>query len=135
MILTKQPFALVAAVAIGLMMPGVAFAQQGGTQAQRAENMQAATALHTRIDATQARIENARRTHKIARARATALNLQIAQTRQSMTRLGKQQGFVSAAELASYNRTLGTIESELDQRGVARSYGKDMLPAAPNGRH
>ncbi|KQN16258.1 hypothetical protein QP178_05970 [Sphingomonas aurantiaca] len=135
MILTKQPFALVAAVAIGLMMPGVAFAQQGGTQAQRAENMQAATALHTRIDATQARIENARRTHKIARARATALNRQIAQTRQSMTRLGKQQGFVSAAELASYNRTLGTIESELDQRGVARSYGKDMLPAAPNGRH
>ncbi len=135
MILTKQPFALVAAVAIGLMMPGVAFAQQGGTQAQRAENMQAATALHTRIDATQARIENARRTHKIARARATALNGQIAQTRQSMTRLGKQQGFVSAAELASYNRTLGTIESELDQRGVARSYGKDMLPAAPNGRH
>jgi len=135
MILTKQPFALVAAGAIGLMMPGVAFGQQGGTQIQRTENMQATTALHTRINETQARIENARITHKIARARATALQREIAQTRQSMTRLGKQQGFVSAAELASYNRTLGTIDTELDRRGVARSYGKDMLPAAPSGRH
>jgi hypothetical protein len=123
MILAKQPFALVAAGAIGLMMSGVAFAQQGGT------------ALHTRIDATQARIESARITHKIARARATTLQRQIAQTRQSMTRLGKQQGFVSAAELASYNRTLGTIDTELDRRDVERSYGKDMLPAAPSGRH
>ncbi len=135
MTFTKMPFALVAAGALGLMMPGAAVAQQGGAQAQRAENMQATTALRSRIEATQVRIEKAQSTRKITRALATALNRQVMQTRQSMARLGKQQGFVSAAELASYNRTLGTIDTELDRRGVARTSGNDMLPATHQSHH
>jgi len=117
------------------MMPGTAVAQQKGNQAQRAENMQATTALRSRLEATQVRIEKAQSTRKITRARTTALNRQVMQTRQSMARLSKQQGFVSAAELASYSRTLGTIDTELDRRGVARSYGNDMLPPTHQGRH
>lgn len=135
MTFTKLPLAIAAAAATGLMVPGAAVAQQGGTQAQRAENMQATTALRSRIEATQVRIEQAQSTRKITRARASALNRQVLRTRQSMARLGKQQGFVSAAELASYTRTLDTIDSELDRRGAARSYGNDMLPAAHQGRH
>lgn len=135
MTFTKLRFALVAVGAMGLMMPGAAVAQQGGTQAARAENMQATRALRSRVEATQVRIENAQSTHKITRVRATALNRQVMQTRQSMARLSKQQGFVSAAELASYNRTLGTIDIELDRLGATRSYGNDMLPATHQGRH
>lgn len=135
MTLNKLPFALVAAGAMGLMLPGAAIAQQGGTQAQRAENMQATTALRSRIEATQIRIDKAQSIRKITQARATALRRQITQTRQSMAQLGQQQGFVSAAELASYNRTLSMIDTELDHRGVARSYGNDMLPATHQGSH
>lgn len=91
--------------------------------------MRATKALGARITATEARVRAAQATRKITRARATTLQRQIAQSRQSITKLGKQQGFVSAAELASYNRTLGTIDAELDGRGVTRGFGNDMLPA------
>ncbi len=125
----KLPFAFAAVGAMGLMMPGTAVAQKGGTQAQQTENMRAIKALGARITATEARVRAAQATRKITHARAVALQRRIGQSRQSMTQLGKQQGFVSAAELASYNRTLGTIDAELDGRGVARSFGNDMLPA------
>ncbi|QWM99324.1 hypothetical protein DGN21_08300 [Xanthomonas sp. MLO165] len=52
------------------------------------------------------------------------------QTQASMDRLSRQQGFVSAGELASYNRTLSAIDVELDRHGAARSYGNDALVAS-----
>lgn len=130
MTFTKPPLTIIAAGALGMMMPGVALAQRGGTQSQRAENMRATTALAGRIASTEARIKEAQATRKIIPARATALQRQIAVYRQSMARFSKQQGFVSAAELASYNRALGTIDTELDRLGVAPSHGKHMLQTA-----
>lgn len=123
MTFAKLPLAFAVAGVMGMMMPGVALAQQGGTQVQRAENMRVTKALSAHIASTDARVREAQATRKITPARATTLQGQIAQSRQSMVRLSKQQGFVSAAELASYNRTLETIDAELDRRGVARSYG------------
>ncbi len=132
--LMKLPFAFAAVGAMGLMTPSIAVAQHGATHTERAENTRATKALGARITATEARVRTAQSTGKITRARATTLQRQIAQSRRSMTQLGKQQGFVSAAELASYNRTLGTIDTELDGRGVARSFGNDMLPAEHHSR-
>lgn len=126
------------AAALGLSvvaMPAVASpAVQNGTRAQRATNERATTNLEARIDATEERIAEGRRGGAITRARAVVLSRQVAQTKSSMTRLSRQQGFVSAAELASYNRTLGQIDVELDGRGVARSYGKDMPLSAGSDR-
>ncbi|WP_454281021.1 hypothetical protein [Sphingomonas sp. Marseille-Q8236] len=51
-----------------------------------------------------------------------------------MTRLNKQQGFVSAAELASYNRSLGEVDVALDGYGVPRGYGNDGLVAPSDAR-
>lgn len=109
--------------------------QQHGTQAERASNDSAAADLRARIGTTEKRITEAENGGKITPTRAAALRRQLAQTQASMIRLSRQQGFVSAAELASYNRTLGAIDIELDRRGVARSYGNDMLVASDTGRN
>ncbi len=125
---------LAATIAAVVGAPAPAVAQQRGTQAQRSGNVRATTSLRARIDATEARIATAQRSRAITANRAANLRRQLAQTRASMTRLSRQQGFVSAAELASYNQTLGAIDAALDDRGVPRSYGNDML-AGPNGRN
>jgi len=122
------------AITFGLAVvttPTVAMsAQQHGTQAQRASNARASGDLRARIETTGQRITGALRGGAITRAQAAALQRQVGQTKASMNRLSHQQGFVSAAELASYNRILGTIDSELDRRGIARSYGNDALIAS-----
>lgn len=126
------------AVALGLSVvaiPAVAVpAAQNRAQAQRATNMRATANLQARIAATEKRIAEGRRSGAITRARAVILDRQIAQTKSSMTRLSRQQGFVSAAELASYNQALGQIDVELDGRGVARSYGNARLVSAGSDR-
>lgn len=104
---------------------------QSGSQAQRVDNARAVADLRARLAATEKRIADGLHGGKITRARATTLRQQVGDTRTSMERLGRQQGFVSAAELASYNRTLGMIDVALDRNGVARSYGNDML-TGPN---
>lgn len=125
-------FALAAAITtVGL--PGHAIAQSQGTQAQRSANLRATADLRARLGATEQRIAEGQRSGAITRARAAALRQQVAQTRASMTRLNRQQGFVSAAELASYNRTLGTIDGVLDRGGVARRNGHGMAVAGESG--
>lgn len=107
-----------------------AVAQTRNSQAARAQNTRATDKLEARIPLAQDRISAGRRSGKLTRARAGQLNGQISQLQASMTRLNRKQGFVSAAELASYNRTLEAIDAELDRRGVERSYGNDALPSA-----
>jgi len=122
------------AVTFGLAVvttPTVAVsAQQHGTQAQRTSNERATANLRARIGTTGERITEAQRGGAITSARAATLRRQVGQTQASMNSLSRQQGFVSAAELASYNRTLGAVDVELDRRGVARSYGNDGLVAS-----
>lgn len=115
--------ALAAALTTTVALPGYAVAQSQETQAQRSENLRATADLRARLGATEQRIAEGQRSGAITRARAAALRRQIAQTRASMTRLNRQQGFVSAAELASYNRTLGAIDVTLDRGGVASGTG------------
>ncbi len=105
--------------------------RHGGDAARvspRQEHEQAITDLRNRFARTDARIETARRSRAITPARASALHRQVAKTRASMAALTRRQGFVSRAELVTYQNTLGTIDIELDRRGVNRSYGDDGIP-------
>jgi hypothetical protein len=127
----KSLFLLIPALAVvGAAIPTAAVAQQRGTQAQQADNARQAAELRARFDQADVRIGKAERSKAISRPRAIKLRQQVAQSRQSMTGLSRRQGFVSAAELASYNRTLDAIDVELDRRGVERSYGNDALLSA-----
>ena len=110
-----------------------AAAQVHGVQAAREHEGHEADALKTRIATVQARIAEGRRSGKVSRVRASRLDRQVAQVRSSMTSLNRKQGFVSAAELATYNRTLGGVDVALDGYGVPRGYGNDAL-VAPHGR-
>ncbi len=101
--------------------------QRREAEVERSQNVRATTTLRSRITATEKRIAAARRSRAITPTRATALRRQIAGIHASLSHLSRQQGFVSAAELASYNRALGVIDGVLDDRGVPRSYGNDML--------
>lgn len=107
-----------------------AAAQAHGVQAARAHNGHEADALKTRIATVQARIAEGRRSGKVSRVRASRLDRQVVQVRMGMTRLNREQGFVSAAELATYNRTLGRVDVALDSYGVPRGYGNDGLVAS-----
>ncbi len=107
-----------------------AVAQAQDMQAARARNVRATDTLKARIPLARDRIATGRRSGKVTRARAGQLDGQVSQVQASMTRLSRRQGFVSDAELASYNRTLDAIDVELDRRGVDRSYGNDALPSA-----
>lgn len=120
------------ALSVGAMTIGStpSVAQAQSRQVARAENTRATNALKARIPLAQDRIAAGQRSGKVTRARAGQLTGQVSQLQASMTRLNRQQGFVSAAELASYNRTLDAIDTELDRRGVERSYGNDALPSA-----
>lgn len=115
---------------VGTAIPTAAIAQRNGSQVQRADNARQTADLRARFDQTNARIGKAEHSKAITRPRAATLRRQVAQSRQEMAKLSRRQGFVSAAELASYNRTLDVIDVELDRRGVERSYGNDMLPSA-----
>jgi len=118
--------ALLAATAV---VPVCADAQTQGTQAQRAANAQAAASVLKRFDAADARIAEGRRAGAITRGQATVLSRQLAQARRSLTSSSRRQGFVSAGELASYDRTIATVSTDLDRRGVVREYGSDGLVA------
>jgi len=125
--------------AIALLSASIASLSAATAQTQdlrtaRAKNASDTDALRTRITTVQARVVEGRRSGKVSRTRATRLNRQVAQVQTSMTRLNKQQGFVSAAELASYNRTLGEVDVALDGYGVPRGYGNDGLVAPSDAR-
>lgn len=106
-----------------------AVAQAQDMRSAPAENARATDTLKARVPLAQDRIAEGRRSGKLTRPRAEHLKRQVSQLQTSMTRLNRTQGFVSAAELASYNRTFDAVDVELDRRGVARSYGNDALPS------
>jgi len=125
--------ALVLSAGAMAAIPTAAAAQAHGAQAARARNGHEVDALTTRITTVQARIAEGRRSGKVSRVRASRLDRQVAQVRTSMTGLNRKQGFVSAAQQATYNRTLGGVDVALDGYGVPRGYGNDAL-VAPHGR-
>lgn len=127
--LSHTLFAATLGVAVATMTAGVATAQRGGTQTQRAANDRATTDLRAHLADTARRISDGQGSGLIPRARAITLQRQLVQTRDSMTRLVRQQGFASAGELASYDRTLRAVDVELDRRGVATSDGGGMRAA------
>ncbi len=115
---------------IGAAVPTDVAAQQRGTRAQQADNARQTADLRARFDLTDDRVASGERRKAITPARAAELHRQITRTRQRMTALSRRQGFVSAAELASYSRMLDVVDRELDRHGVERSYGNDALPSA-----
>lgn len=126
--------ALVLATGTIAAVPATAIAQTHSIQAAHARNGQAADALKARIATVQTRVAEGRRSGKVSRAQASRLERQVTQVRTSMTRLNRKQGFVSAAELATYNRTLGQVDVALDGHGVPRGYGSDGLMAPSSSR-
>ncbi len=73
-----------------------------------------AAKLDARIRATETRIAAARKADRISAAKATGLSGKVASIRTDAARNVKAQGFLSAGESASYNRTLDGIEALLD---------------------
>lgn len=114
--------------ALGVQTPSTA--QWTDTTTARAENARATTDLQGRLDATNTRILAAQRSGRITKDAAASLRLRTDRMRSEMTRFSRQQGFVSAGEIASYQRELGAIDVELDRLGVERGYGNDVLPSA-----
>lgn len=111
-------------------MPGLAEAQQRGSQTQRAENAQATANMRMRLDAAIERVRVTEQHGKISPARSAAVRRQLAQAQSQMERLRRQQGFVSAAELASYDRMVVAVDAELGAGASGHSYGNDALPSA-----
>jgi hypothetical protein len=111
-------------------MPGSAEAQQRGNQAQRGQNEQATADMRMRIDAAIERVRVTEQHGKISPARSAAVRRQLAQVQGQMERLRRRQGFVSAAELASYDRMLVAVDAELGAGASGHSYGNDALPSA-----
>lgn len=126
--------AIALSISAMIVTPTIAIAKGGNVQAARAENARETNALKTRIETVRIRIAEGRHSGKVTRARAARLDRQVAKVQSSMTRLNRSQGFVSAAELASYNRTLGEVDVALDGYGVPRSYGNDGLVAGADGK-
>lgn len=73
-----------------------------------------ASKLDPRIRATETRIGTARKADQNSAAKATGLSSRVASIRADAARNVKAQGFLSAGESASYNRTLDGMEARLD---------------------
>ncbi len=119
-----------ALLAIAAAMPVAATAQVRGNQAYRPDNAQATKDMRSRLAAAIDRVRVTEEHGKLSAARSAALRRQLVQAQRGMTRFERQQGFVSAAELASYDRLVVGIDAELGQAAGSRSYGNDALPSA-----
>ena len=126
--------ALVLSTSTIAAVPATAAAQAHTKQAAHARNGHEADALKARVATVETRVAEGRRSGKVSRAQASRLDRQVAQVRMSMTKVNRKQGFVSAAELATYNRTLGQVDVALDGHGVPRNYGSDGLMAPSRSR-
>lgn len=104
---------IAAATTLVAVAPGAALAQYQGTRSQRADNAHERSDLSDRIADLDTRIGAAQASSAITRTRASELRRQLSKTRQSFTHSTRSQGFVSAAESASYNRTLDAIDTQL----------------------
>lgn len=132
--LTTTLSAIILSMAATATVSTAATAQAHGVQAARAHSGHEADALKTRVATVQARIAEGRRGGKVSRVQASRLDRQVAQVRTNMTRMNSRQGFISAAELATYNRSLGGVDVALDGYGVPRGYGNDGLVAPRRSR-
>ncbi len=126
----KALFAAATVLAVFAVPSGGAMAQQRGTQAQRAQNAQATADMRSRLAAADDRIVAHQRRGKVPPARAAEMRRDLTKARQDLERFNRQQGFVSAAQLASYGRMVVAIDDELGKRANERSYGNDALPSA-----
>lgn len=115
----KKLLSAVAIVTLSVAAVPVAASAQSsyqGTRADRADNADERADLNDRMDDLDERIGGAQANRDITRTRASALRRKLSMTRQSYRRVTRAQGFVSAAESATYNRTLDSIDAELPQQ-------------------
>ncbi|MEH3046179.1 hypothetical protein [Sphingomonas adhaesiva] len=122
------PVFAILAVAGGL--PTSAAAQYRGNQAYRPSNAQSTKDMRSRLSAAIDRVRVTQEHGRLSPARSDALRRQLVQAQREMERFERQQGFVSAAELASYDRLVVGIDAELGSVSGVRSYGNDALPSA-----
>lgn len=119
-----------ATLAIASTMPSGAIAQQRGSQTYRPDNTQATADMRSRIAAAIDRVQVTEQHGKLTRARSAELRRQLVQAQRQMATLSRRQGFVSAAELASYDRLIVGIDAEMGANAGGHSYGNDALPSA-----
>lgn len=124
---------LIPAVAVLTMAPAFAvpaLAQQQPGHPYLPDNAQAAIDMQSRLSAAIDRVRVTEQHGTIDAARSTALRRQLASAQRGMARLKHQQGFVSAAELASYGRLVESVDAELGADLRNHFYGNDGLPSA-----
>ena len=102
-----------AIIAFSTAMSGPAVAQLSGTAAQRSDNAQASANMRSRIDAAIERVRVTEQHGKISRARSSAVRAELARAQAEMAAFKRRQGFVSAAQLASYDRMVVGVDAEL----------------------
>ncbi len=123
---------LIPAVAVLTMAPAFAvpaLAQQHPVRPYRPNNAQATIDMQSRLSAAIDRVRVTEQHGTITPARSMALRRQLASAQRDMARLKRQQGFVSAAELASYGRLVESVDAELGAGPRDHSYGNDGLPS------
>ncbi|MEH3105446.1 MAG: hypothetical protein PGN12_16280 [Sphingomonas phyllosphaerae] len=114
----------------GTTPPTIAVAQPRGNPAYRPDNAQQTKDMRSRLAAAIDRVRVTEQHGKLSAARSAALRNQLMQAQRQMTGFEHQQGFVSAAELASYDRLVVGIAAELGSESGSRSYENDALPSA-----
>lgn len=119
-----------ALLAIVAGAPMTVAAQARGNTAYRPDNAQATRDMRSRLAAAIDRVRVTQEHGKLSPARSAALRNQLMQAQRQMTTFQRQQGFVSAAELASYDRLVVGIDAELGANSGAGPYRNDALPSA-----
>lgn len=107
-----------------------ATAQQPAVRPYRPNNAQATADMRSRLAAAIDRVRVMQQHGKLTPARSAALQRQIARAQSDMAQLKRRQGFVSAAQLATYGRLVEGVDAELSASANGRSYGNDALPSA-----
>lgn len=106
---------MIAACLIGVAAPALAEAQPSQRHARR-ENRAEARDVDDRIGQTIAAVTSAEGHGLVAHRRADAMRNELNRMRADYMRNKRNQGFVSAGELASYNRTLDQMEHEIRRK-------------------
>lgn len=88
---------------------------QSYRQAKR-ENRADSNDVSDRMGRTIGAVTTAESRNKVSHRRANEIRNMIDRMRDDYTRNKKEQGFVSAGELASYNRSLDQVDKEISRR-------------------
>lgn len=121
------PVAAVLTMAPAFAVP--ASAQQQPVRPYRPNNTQATIDMQSRLSAAIDRVRVAEQHRTITPARSTALRRQLVSAQRDMARFKRRQGFVSAAQLATYGRLVESVDAELGAGPRTLSYGNDGLPS------